>query len=164
RAGGRGGGRGGAERAAGAGRGRAPRNPAVPAGGRRALARGGGARGQDLRPIDPRGAGGEAPRACPGGADRPRYRRLRPGAREVGVVAARVWGWTAAEGRLVRSEGALGVGLERHAAERAREAWNETRHDPSLASGCGVVIEGMAIGSNADLWRSGSADQRGVRL
>jgi len=81
---------------------------------------------------------------------------------EFGTV--RVSSWIDDDGRLVRSEGALGFALERTAPELARAAWNETRNDPSLASGYGVVIEGTAIASNADLSRSGSADQLRVRL
>lgn len=76
----------------------------------------------------------------------------------------RLLSWVDEDGRLVRSEGSLGFSMERTAAELARAAWNESRNDPTLASGYGAVIEGTAISSSVDLGRVGRVDQLRVRL
>jgi hypothetical protein len=78
--------------------------------------------------------------------------------------SVRIVSWLDEDGRLVRAESPLGFTLERTAYELAREAWDRTRRDPTLASGYGAIIEGTAIASDADLSRMAGTDQMIVRL
>lgn len=62
-----------------------------------------------------------------------------------------VTNWVDDDGQIVRAESALGFIIERTYYELARQEWQDTRAQPSLAAGYGTLIEGTAISSNVDL-------------
>jgi transglutaminase-like putative cysteine protease len=59
--------------------------------------------------------------------------------------------WLDQDGRIVKSESPMGFTIRRLPYELADQAWRQSRADPSLAAGYGIVIENTAIASNVDL-------------
>lgn len=76
-----------------------------------------------------------------------------------------VTSWIDQDGRLVRSESAMGFTVRRLPYELADQAWKRSRADPGVAAGYGIIIENTAIAANADLSAvEGDADRLVVRL
>lgn len=71
--------------------------------------------------------------------------------------------WVDDDGRMVRSESALGFTIERTEYELAAQAWRTEAQAPATR-GYGALIESTAIASNAELDEASGADRMRVRL